>query len=182
MNLSISDNDNGLITPKKTPKSTFKAPSNDRPKPIFIDEPKSFSTKKVNKQNIRLLKILPISIKVFDSASITNKYFLFKERGSRPIQPPPKPQAKTCPPVSRVFNRKLELTSTQKVTFLNKNETRRYESVQGTPLPSSKVYDSAKKVSYFEQAFKIEAKIGCGCFGNVYRVKSKEDGKQYAVS
>jgi len=146
---SESDRNNGLITPKKTPKSTFKAPSNDRPKPIFIDEPKSFSTK--------------------------------KERGSRPIQPPPKPQAKTCPPVSRVFNRKLELTSTQKVTFLNKNETRRYESVQGTPLPSSKVYDSAKKVSYFEQAFKIEAKIGSGCFGNVYRVKSKEDGKQYAV-
>ena len=113
---------------------------------------------------------------------MTNKYFTFKERGSRPIQPPPKPQAKTCPPVSRVFNRKLELTSTQKVTFLNKNETRRFESVQGTPLPSSKVYDSAKKVSYFEQAFKIEAKIGSGCFGNVYRVKSKEDGKQYAVS
>ena len=83
--------------------------------------------------------------------------------------------------MSRVFKRKLELTSTQKVTFLNKNETRRYESVQGTPLPSSKVYDSAKKVSYFEQAFKIEAKIGSGCFGNVYRVKSKEDGKLYAV-
>ena len=67
------------------------------------------------------------------------------------------------------------------MTFVNKNETRRYESVQGTPLPSSKVYDSAKKVSYFEQAFKIEAKIGSGCFGNVYRVKSKEDGKLYAV-
>ena len=47
---------------------------------------------------------------------------------------------------------------------------------------SSKVYDSAKKVSYFEQAFAIEAKIGAGCFGNVYRVKSKEDGKLYAVS
>ena len=64
------------------------------------------------------------------------------------------------------------------MTFVNKNETSRYESVQGTPLPSSKVYDSAKKVSYFEQAFKIEAKIGSGCFGNVYRVKSKEDGKK----
>lgn len=56
------------------------------------------------------------------------------------------------------------------------------QNVQGTPLPSSKVYDSAKKVSYFEQAFAIEAKIGTGCFGNVYRVKSKEDGKLYAVS
>ena len=44
------------------------------------------------------------------------------------------------------------------------------------------MYDSAKKVSYFEQAFAIEAKIGAGCFGNVYRVKSKEDGKLYAVS
>ena len=91
--------------------------------------------------------------------------------------------------MSRVFKRRLEGASAQKVTFLNKNEIRRHESppntlqsVQGTPLPSSKVYDSAKKVSYFEQAFTIEAKIGTGCFGNVYRVKSKEDGKLYAVS
>ena len=62
---SESDRNNGLITPKKTPKSTFKAPSNDRPKPIFIDEPKSFSTKKVNKHNITLR--LRVNVKIFNS-------------------------------------------------------------------------------------------------------------------
>ena len=79
------------------------------------------------------------------------------------------------------------MNAAQSVTFIKdaqdestKNEL--FSAVQGTPLPSSKVYDSAKKASYFEQAFAIEAKIGAGCFGNVYRVKSKEDGKLYAVS
>ena len=105
-----------------------------------------------------------------------------QERGSVPTRPPPKPQAKTCPPVSRVFKRRPELTSAQKVSFLKQDEVRRFGSVQGSPLLSSKVYDSAKKGSYFEQAFRIEAKIGAGCFGNVYRVKSKEDGNLYAVS
>ena len=31
------------------------------------------------------------------------------------------------------------------------------------------------------QAFAIEEKIGAGCFGTVYKVRSKEDGKLYAV-
>ena len=31
------------------------------------------------------------------------------------------------------------------------------------------------------QAFTIEEKIGAGCFGTVYKVRSKEDGKLYAV-
>ena len=79
------------------------------------------------------------------------------------------------------------MNAAQSVTFIKdaqdkwtKNEL--FSAVQGTPLQSSKVYDSAKKVSYFEQAFTIEAKIGAGCFGNVYRVKSKDDKKLYAVS
>ena len=48
-------------------------------------------------------------------------------------------------------------------------------------MPRSAVYDSAKKASYFEQAFTIEALVGAGCFGNVFRVKSKEDNGLYAV-
>ena len=83
--------------------------------------------------------------------------------------------------MSRVFKRRPEITSAQSVTFLNQDQVECFENVQGTPLPSSNVYDSAKKASYFEQAFAIETKIGAGCFGNVYRVKSKEDGKLYAV-
>ena len=34
---------------------------------------------------------------------------------------------------------------------------------------------------YYFQAFTIQEKIGAGCFGTVYKVKSKEDGRLYAV-
>ncbi|CAB4058458.1 PKMYT [Lepeophtheirus salmonis] len=38
-----------------------------------------------------------------------------------------------------------------------------------------------KKLSYFEQAFEIKEKIGAGFFGTVYKVRSKQDGLEYAV-
>lgn len=37
------------------------------------------------------------------------------------------------------------------------------------------------KESYFKQCFIIEEKIGSGSFGDVYKVKSREDGQYYAV-
>jgi len=52
--------------------------------------------------------------------------------------------------------------------------------VTGTPLHSS-VYDTKKDQSYFQQAFITEAEVGAGYFGTVYRVRSKEDSKLYAV-
>lgn len=64
------------------------------------------------------------------------------------------------------------------VTFLESDDG----SVTGTPLPKSSVYDTEKKESYFEQAFLVEEKIGAGYFGTVYKVRSKEDAKIYAVS
>ena len=39
-------------------------------------------------------------------------------------------------------------------------------------------YDS---MYFYFQAFTIQEKIGAGCFGTVYKVKSKEDGRLYAV-
>ena len=35
--------------------------------------------------------------------------------------------------------------------------------------------------SYFIQCFQIEGKIGAGAFGEVFKVRCKEDGKLYAV-
>jgi len=101
-----------------------------------------------------------------------------KERGTPPLRPPPRPQAKTCPPVSRVFKRRQELFAAQSVTFLDSTES---SSLTGIPFLASQHYDSTNKASYFEQAFTIEEKIGAGCFGTVYKVRSKEDGKLYAV-
>jgi serine/threonine protein kinase len=77
-----------------------------------------------------------------------------------------------------VFKRRTELFASQAVTFLDSGES---SSLTGTPFPSSGIYDSANKASYFEQAFVIEQKIGEGCFGTVYKVRSREDGKHYAV-
>jgi len=52
--------------------------------------------------------------------------------------------------------------------------------VTGTPLQSA-TYEPSKAISYFEQAFTKEAEIGAGYFGTVYRVRSKDDQRQYAV-
>jgi len=63
------------------------------------------------------------------------------------------------------------------VTF---NDTSDKHSVTKTPLHSA-TYDTKKDQSYFQQAFIIEAEIGAGSFGTVYRVRSREDGQMYAV-
>ena len=122
-----------------------------------------------------------------------------QERGTPPLRPPPRPQAKTCPPISRVFKRRQELFAAQAVSFRDPCED---ESLTASPFPTSKHYEPTNKASYFEQvkllksrqtddffnffsslfqAFTIEEKIGAGCFGTVYKVRSKEDGKLYAV-
>ena len=44
-------------------------------------------------------------------------------------------------------------------------------------MPSKEVVPG----DYFSSAFEIEKKLGAGYFGVVYQVKSKEDGKLYAV-
>ncbi len=43
------------------------------------------------------------------------------------------------------------------------------------------VYDSSNAASFFEQAFVTEGQLGEGHFGKVCRVRSRKDGKLYAV-
>lgn len=52
-----------------------------------------------------------------------------------------------------------------------------------TDLLLNKSYDRTKNIPYFEQCFEFEnkVKIGEGSFAEVFQVKSKEDGKLYAV-
>ena len=77
----------------------------------------------------------------------------FQERGTPPLRPPPRPQAKTCPPVSRVFKRRQELFAAQSVTFLDSTES---SSLTGIPFLASQHYDSTNKASYFEQVKYLE--------------------------
>lgn len=46
---------------------------------------------------------------------------------------------------------------------------------------SNSFYDKTKNESYFEQCFDQIVRIGEGSFGEVFRVRSKEDGKFYAI-
>ena len=136
----------GDETPKKSSKSLRSTPSS-LPKPNFVPEPKSFSTKKVRLRMFILIDILQIWLHFNDSKNLL--FFKFKQRGTPPLRPPPRPQPKTCPPVSRVFKRRQELFAAQAVTFLDSGES---SSLRGTPLPSNNgIYDSDNKLSYFEQ-------------------------------
>ena len=178
----------GDETPKKSGSRSSLVPPSSLPKPTFLPEPKSFSTKKVSIHSEFLKGHLETNFTIF-----------LQERGTPPLRPPPRPQAKTCPPISRVFKRRQELFAAQAVSFRDPCED---ESLTASPFPTSKHYEPTNKASYFEQvkllkscqtddffnffsslfqAFTIEEKIGAGCFGTVYKVRSKEDGKLYAV-
>ena len=45
----------------------------------------------------------------------------------------------------------------------------------------SPLYDESSSKSYFKQVFAIEAQIGSGSFGDVFKVKSHDDSAYYAV-
>lgn len=47
-------------------------------------------------------------------------------------------------------------------------------------IVQSSVYSAKKSELYFEQCYVIEERLGAGYFGEVYRVRSKEDGRLYA--
>ena len=46
---------------------------------------------------------------------------------------------------------------------------------------SSPYYDSHSHKSYFEQCFDVLEKMGEGSFGEVYKVRSRDDGRLYAI-
>lgn len=50
-----------------------------------------------------------------------------------------------------------------------------------TSSPLSSLYQSEVESTYFEQCFSEVTKIGEGAFGIVFQVRSKEDGRYYAV-
>lgn len=88
--------------------------------------------------------------------------------------PPPAP-FKSSSKVSRLsfnnsFHHQYSSKKAQVITFKS-----------NSPVRLSKLYDESSNASYFEQCFIIEEKIGSGSFGDVFKVKSREDGNYYAV-
>ncbi len=145
-----------------------------RPLPVFFADTVHFSTKKER-----------------DTPNCKDMY-------------PPRPPVKSCPPISRLRHHRRNLNhegGARAISFLKDKDQSHNDS--GTHLVHkcshivfssihcvfchstidmiSKHYDEKKKDLFFEQCFVVEGILGCGSFGKVYKVKSKEDGQYYAV-
>ncbi|TNN03885.1 hypothetical protein fugu_000914 [Takifugu bimaculatus] len=81
---------------------------------------------------------------------------------------PPQPPSKGCPPLSRIFQQQSSPWTPLSC------------SLAKSPPPNS-VYDPSKQQSYFNQCFTSLGLLGRGSFGEVYKVQSNKDGRQYAV-
>ncbi|XP_065841686.1 membrane-associated tyrosine- and threonine-specific cdc2-inhibitory kinase-like [Oscarella lobularis] len=88
----------------------------------------------------------------------------------------PRSPVKSVPPKSRVFGG-VSLAST---SFCEGPRSVGVSSA-ATDLLTSPHYSCDIQQTYFDQCFVVERKIGVGSFGEVFKVRSKEDGKYYAV-
>lgn len=123
------------------------------PLPIhFSQAEQSFSLKKRN---------LP-----FSSSSTSNSSYSSPARLSHSL--PPLPPSKGCPSVSRMFPQ-----HPSPWTPLSQSLSK--------ASPPNSVYDPSKQQSYFSQCFTNLGLVGRGSFGEVYKVQSNMDGRQYAV-
>uniref|UniRef100_A0A3Q1JDG4 Membrane-associated tyrosine- and threonine-specific cdc2-inhibitory kinase n=2 Tax=Anabas testudineus TaxID=64144 RepID=A0A3Q1JDG4_ANATE len=102
----------------------------------------------------------------FSSSSTSNSSYSSPARLSHSL--PPLPPSKGCPPLSRMFHQ-----HPSPWTPLS-------HSLRKSTPPNS-VYDPSKHQSYFNQCFINLGILGRGSFGEVFKVQSKEDGRQYAV-
>lgn len=87
---------------------------------------------------------------------------------------PPRPPVKSIPPISRIFPHKQRSWSQprpQSVSFRSPQHKQ----------PVSRLYDHSKEETFFKQCFQTLYKLGRGSFGEVYKVRSREDGSVYAV-
>ncbi|KAB5555226.1 hypothetical protein PHYPO_G00031030 [Pangasianodon hypophthalmus] len=123
------------------------------PLPVhFSHAEQSFSLKK---------RRLPFSSSSRSSSSVSP---------SRPLSHllPPRPPSKGCPPLSRVFPQRRSRWAPLSRALIE------------SPPPVS-VYDPGKPQSFFSQCFINLGLIGHGSFGEVYKVRSVIDGREYAV-
>uniref|UniRef100_A0A6A7FTT7 non-specific serine/threonine protein kinase n=1 Tax=Hirondellea gigas TaxID=1518452 RepID=A0A6A7FTT7_9CRUS len=110
----------------------------------------------------------PAPVFNLDSQSFSTK----KQRLTPKSKPPPKLPIKSCP-VTRIFVNRPRVSSVPlPVSFRIDADT--------SFIAQSPIYQSQQQESYFEQCYDIEAKLGVGSFGEVYRVRCKEDGRIYA--
>nr|XP_020666278.1 membrane-associated tyrosine- and threonine-specific cdc2-inhibitory kinase [Pogona vitticeps]XP_020666279.1 membrane-associated tyrosine- and threonine-specific cdc2-inhibitory kinase [Pogona vitticeps] len=90
---------------------------------------------------------------------------------------PPRPRHKSTLTVSRIFSdRRLQPWTRLQPRSVSFHATQRQE-----PLLRSRLYDASKRELFFRQCFQQLSRLGRGSFGEVYKVRCKEDGQLYAV-
>ncbi|KAG8189601.1 hypothetical protein JTE90_018957 [Oedothorax gibbosus] len=120
--------------------------------------------------------------KFFSEQSFSSKK---DKTGPRPVKPPPTPrprsklQYNSCPSIGRLFSHG-DSGLRQEHRTENPNQAQSISFRDSNSSLSSK-YDSTSDKLYFHQCFQILDKLGSGSFGDVFKVKCKEDGKLYAV-
>lgn len=119
---------------------------------------------------------------------------------SMPVSPvraqePPLPPCKSATPVSRIFGRSCDFISPSARPVLDLSTSSAASdggaahdagSAQAGACAAvanvlSPLYDPSRSESYLEQCFEVLAKLGAGAFGEVFRVRSRDDGRLYAV-
>jgi membrane-associated tyrosine/threonine-specific cdc2-inhibitory kinase len=89
----------------------------------------------------------------------------------------PPPAARTAPFASRVCARRYIHQRPHAITFKQSQS----DVFVDEQLLSSRYYDENRQEAYFKQCFEVIERLGAGSFGEVYRVRAKEDGREYAV-
>ncbi|XP_029311607.1 membrane-associated tyrosine- and threonine-specific cdc2-inhibitory kinase [Cottoperca gobio] len=102
----------------------------------------------------------------FYSSSTSNSSYCSPAQLSHSL--PPLPPSKGCPPLSRMFPQPASPWTPLSC------------SLSKSPPPNA-VYDPSKQQSYFSQCYTNLGLLGRGSFGEVYKVQSNLDGRQYAV-
>nr|XP_055196452.1 membrane-associated tyrosine- and threonine-specific cdc2-inhibitory kinase isoform X3 [Nyctereutes procyonoides] len=100
--------------------------------------------------------------------------FSLKRPGGLSRSLPPRPPAKGSIPISRLFPPRTpgwHQPQPRRVSFRGKAS----ETLQS---PS---YDPSRPESFFQQSFQRLGRLGHGSYGEVFKVRSKEDGRLYAI-
>ncbi len=149
------------------------------PNGILVDRTNTNTTR-----NTRIYKIMNTSINSSPKARPLPQFFLEQANFSTKKEKqtpkclinPPRPPIKSCPPISRLKPFKKPEKDIPRIISFVKNNANFSEKEATSPH-----YDRQKTELFFEQCFISEGSLGCGSFGKVYRVRSKEDNKYYAI-
>ncbi|XP_061417681.1 membrane-associated tyrosine- and threonine-specific cdc2-inhibitory kinase isoform X2 [Lethenteron reissneri] len=111
--------------------------------------------------------------------------FLEKRLGRTPVAPP-RPPMKSSSTLRRCLNPTRDSEDDGATTAPRHWSSQRPHSVSFRSLENSllrsRIYDKSRsEVTYFAQCFEVLERIGLGSFGEVFKVRSWEDGSLYAV-